>query len=78
MPDDLIVAPDCEPCQIGHDCEADPDECWHEPKWWTCAYYQTVDKTGVQTQPCSFGCYDEPNCVTGQPSEGWPEGGDRA
>ena len=73
MPDDLLVQPDYEGCQIEHDCAAEPDECWHTPKWWTCAYYQTAYKgVGDKTLPCSFGCYDEPNCVTGQPSEGWP------
>lgn len=31
----------------------------------TCAYYR-----GVGT--CSFGCRDEPACITCVPAEGWP------
>lgn len=67
-----LVDPDCEPCQIDHDCATEPDECWHTPKWWTCRYWQTANRSDMPTESCSFGCYDEPNCVTGQPTEGWP------
>lgn len=70
-----LLEPDHEPCTLDpaeHDCESSPEECEGEPKWWTCRYYQTVERTdGRPAEMCSFGCHDEPNCVTGQPTEGW-------
>lgn len=37
----------------------------------TCDYFQRQyggDPDGI----CSFGCWEEPECVTCEPSEGWP------
>lgn len=67
-----LVKPRVAPCDLLHDHEAEPEDCCPTPVWQTCRYYQTADRADVATEPCSFGCWEEPNCVTGQPSEGWP------
>lgn len=69
MPEPELVEPDYH-CQIAHDHD---DDCEWEPKWWTCRYYQTVERDDVKTESCSFGCWEEPNCITGGP---WPEAGE--
>ena len=30
-----------------------------------CPYYQTG------SEPCTFGCWEEPQCITSEPTEGW-------
>lgn len=38
-----------------------------------CAYYQRCRGVeGYEDGTCSFGCRDEPECVTCEPSDGWP------
>lgn len=37
----------------------------------TCRYYVTAGDSSVPTEECSFGCYDEPQCVTCNPGP-WP------
>lgn len=67
-----LTDPDYE-CAVHESCSGDTSDCEIQPKWWTCRYYQTAGRTDIPTETCSFGCWEEPNCVTGQPSEGWPE-----
>ncbi len=36
-----------------------------------CPYFQGGGRGG-EGQTCTFGCWEEPNCVASRPSEGWP------
>ena len=38
----------------------------------TCPYNQRGKPGADPNGPCSFGCYDEPECQTCRPREGWP------
>jgi hypothetical protein len=36
-----------------------------------CPYYRSwLD--GIGDGKCNRGCYDEPSCITDEPTEGWP------
>lgn len=36
-----------------------------------CRYYQRGRLEADPDGTCGFGCYDEPECQTGRPKEGW-------
>lgn len=71
--DKPLVQPDYTCATHEAPCPGDTDDCEVEPNWPTCRYYQTAGRTDIPTESCSFGCWEEPNCVTGQPTEGWPQ-----
>jgi hypothetical protein len=60
-----------------------PEEDWDEPEPWvdddgpnlgTCPYYAHYRNPEQNPMvPCTFGCWDEPRCITDEPEEGWPE-----
>jgi hypothetical protein len=37
-----------------------------------CPYYQTEGLPDAERGTCQYGCRDEPECVTCEPSGGWP------
>lgn len=38
-----------------------------------CAYYKRCHgRPGYEDGICSFGCHDEPACITDEPEGGWP------
>lgn len=55
----LVVCGGCDETR-----HAPNDECWWQD-YSECAYAQAKGT-------CSFGCDDEPACMTGCPREGWP------
>jgi hypothetical protein len=38
----------------------------------SCPYYMTSGLPDAQRGECSFGCRDEPVCITSEPEGGWP------
>lgn len=60
----LVRMTTCDGC--GAPRHAPNDECWYMDLS-ECAYHQ---KAGDRI--CSFGCESEPECMTCQPSNGWP------
>lgn len=66
--------PDHLQCQgCAQDATADcPCDCG--PDLATCAYYRRANKLpGYDPEgTCSFGCVDEPACLTEEPMDGWP------
>lgn len=38
----------------------------------SCPYFQTMTKPDAERGTCSFGCWDEPRCITCEPENGWP------
>lgn len=54
----------------------DLEELWGESDWdyGHCPYYaRYYGLAGSDPQAiCSYGCQEEPACVTDEPSEGWP------
>lgn len=51
------------------------DECYMElnSDLGGCAYYQRcIGTPGFSDGICSFGCQEEPECITCEPTGGWP------
>lgn len=42
-----------------------------EVRWEECAYFMRGLPGADPEGTCSFGCREEPNCMTGRPAEGW-------
>ena len=62
-----------EAAAADHDCE------WEEPDLSDCPYFRKYHRlTGADEEgawgsgTCTYGCWDEPHCVTSRPPEGWP------
>lgn len=61
--------PKCPACPTcgAHDCTEDD-----ETDLSSCPYFQTMTKPDAERGTCSFGCRDEPRCITCEPMNGWP------
>lgn len=53
---------------IAPDSGAEPAGCWSGLG--SCPYWQHA-RRGEPFGTCSFGCYDEPRCLTDEPRHGW-------
>lgn len=61
--EDIVENPDCP--LHGYD----PDE---EVNLGGCPWYLTRGLPDSHRQTCTFGCWSEPACETGEPDGGWP------
>lgn len=49
------------------DDRLDRDGYWPDVNLGDCPYYR-----GTGDRLCGYGCYQEPECMTGRPRRGWP------
>lgn len=42
------------------------------PDYGTCGYYLWTKNQDGPFLTCSFGCFEEPECITCEPDGGWP------